>query len=105
MASFKNCWTRRREYRFNCLGLLHYSDSRMLMGLREAVEYICKDDGHTFLTGAYGKALRKGQPPRVRAETRPGAPRKADLSVARTVLLTKADPVPLHLRLPKRQVW
>ena len=105
LASFKNCWTRRREYPYNCLGLVHYADSRMLMGLREAVEYMCKDDGHTFLTGAYGKALRKGQAPRVAAESRRGAPRKGDLTVARTVLLTEADPVPEHLRIPKGHVW
>lgn len=94
LASFKNCWVRRREYRFNALGVVHYTDSRMIMGLREALEYMCKDEGHTYLSKGYGKGLRKGQSPRRSPGARRGAPRKHDLSVAEVVLLTKADPVP-----------
>jgi hypothetical protein len=91
LASFENCYERRHEYRFNCLGLLHYSDDRMLMGLREAVEYMCKEGPHVLLRKGKEKNLRKGQPPLAPREgKRRGAPRRQSdpLWKARLILLT-----------------
>ena len=101
-ASYKNCWLRRREYPFNCLGVVHYTDSSMLMGLRLVLEYLAKDEPYIYLRDGYGKALRKGQSPYIPGLARRGAPRKRgnDLSVAEQVLLTEADPVPTKLRPP-----
>lgn len=42
-ASYFNCYTRKDEYRFNCLGLIHPTDADKLRGLRLAVEYLCKE--------------------------------------------------------------
>lgn len=103
LASFKNCWLRRDEYQFNALGVIHYTDTRMLMGLREAIEYMVKDEPHTYLREGYGKGLRKGQSPFLSGARRRGAPRKHgdDLSMAKLVLLTEADPVSEELRIPR----
>lgn len=92
-ASYKNCYERKNEYEFNCLGLLHYTDDRMLMGLREALEYICKDHAHILARKGKEKNLRKGQPPKLETHgKRRGAPRKYgnDLSLAERILFTKA---------------
>lgn len=101
LASSFNCWTRRREHEYNCIGLLHYTDSHMLMGLREAIEYLCKEDNQVLVEDGRGRNLRKSQNPRnAESESRRGAPRKLDreMSVARQVLLT-LDPPP---HAPKR---
>lgn len=42
-ASYFNCYTRKDEYRFNCLGLIHPTDADKLRGLRLAIEYLCKE--------------------------------------------------------------
>lgn len=42
-ASYFNCYTRQGQYRFNCLGLIHPTDTDKLRGLRLAVEYMCKE--------------------------------------------------------------
>ncbi len=42
-ASYFNCYTRKDQYRFNCLGLIHPTDADKLRGLRLAVEYLCKE--------------------------------------------------------------
>ena len=102
LASAFNCWTRRNEHEFNCMGLLHYTDSRMLMGFREAVEYLCKEGNPVLVGDGRGRNLRKSlSPAHTEGEVRRGAPRKADqdLCTARQVLLT-FDPPP---RSPKRQ--
>ena len=77
-------------------GVLHYTDSRMLMGLRDALEYMCKEGTHSLVKEGMGHNLRKSQSPkRSEGELRRGAPRKQDpeLSAARQVLLTP-DPLP-----------
>lgn len=43
-GSFFNCYTRRHDYRFNGLGLVHMSDQRKLIGVRVALRYITKPD-------------------------------------------------------------
>lgn len=96
LASHFNCWNRRHEYEYNCIGVLHYADSRMLMGLRDALEYMCKEGPHILVKKGKGHNLRKSQSPkRIDGELRRGAPRKQDpnLSAARQVLLT-SDPLP-----------
>ena len=96
LGSYFNCWNRRTEYKFNCIGVLHYTDSRMLMGLRDALEYMCKDGSHSLVKEGMGHNLRKSQSPkRTDGERRRGAHRKRDpgLSAARQVLLTP-DPLP-----------
>lgn len=42
-ASYFNCYTRTDQYRFNCLGLIHPTDTDKLRGLRLAIEYLCKE--------------------------------------------------------------
>ena len=96
LASHFNCWKRRNEYEYSCVGVLHYTDSRMLMGLRLALEYMCKEGPHLLVKEGKGHNLRKSQSPkRLDGERRRGAPRKRDpdLSAARQVLLTP-DPLP-----------
>ena len=96
LANYFNCWNRRDEYEFNCIGVLHYTDSRMLMGLRDALEYLCKEGPHVLVREGKGHNLRKSQSPkRIDSERRRGAPRRQDpeLSTARQVLLTP-DPLP-----------
>lgn len=91
LASFFNCWKRRNEYRYNCIGVLHYTDSRMLMGLRGALEYMCKEGPHVLVKDGKGRNLRKSQSQkRADGRRRRGAPRTRDLdlSAARQVLLT-----------------
>lgn len=94
LASYFNCWNRRNEYKYSCIGVLHYTDSRSLMGLREALEYLCKEGPHVLVKGN-GHNLRKSQSrKRIDGERRRGAPRRLDpdLSAARQVLLTP-DPL------------
>ncbi|MGH8075228.1 MAG: hypothetical protein ACREO4_14355 [Lysobacter sp.] len=93
LSSYKNCYERKNEYEFNCLGLLHYTDDRMLMGLREALEYICKERAHVLARKGKERNLRKGQPPRLPDDgRRRGAPRKYgnDVLLAERILLTKS---------------
>ncbi len=100
LGSHFNCWKRRHEYKFNCVGVLHYTDSRMLMGLRDALEYLCKEGPHILVKKGNGHNLRKSQSPKhLDGKTRRGAPRKRDLelSAARQVLLT-LDPPPIAER-------
>lgn len=91
LASHYNCWLRRDEHEFNCMGLLHYKDSHMLMGLRLAIEYLCKEGTHILVAKELGRNLRKSLSPRRSEETvRPGARKKRDrdLGAAKQVLLT-----------------
>lgn len=91
LASAFNCWPRRHELEYNCMGLLHYSDSRMLMGLRLALEYLCKEGAHILVSEHMGRNLRKSIRPKARVDaSRRGAPRKHgnDVHVAQQVLLT-----------------
>lgn len=90
LASYKNCYERKNDYAFNCLGLLHYTDDRMLMGLREALEYMCKEGAHTLVKSDNTRNLRKGLAPKVKGRRR-GAPRKRgnDLSLAELILFTE----------------
>jgi len=91
LASYFNCWPRRHELEYNCMGLMHYSDSRMLMGLRLALEYLCKEGTHILVSEHMGRNLRKSIRPKTRADaSRRGAPRKHgnDVHVAQQVLLT-----------------
>lgn len=91
LAAHFNCWTRRRELEYPCMGVLHYMDSRMLMGLRLAMEYMCKEGNHLLVGDGMGRNLRKSIRPRLRDDApRRGAPRKHgnDLHVVEQVLLT-----------------
>lgn len=91
LASAYNCWHRRHEYEFNCIGLLHYADTRMLMGLREAIEYLCKARAYVLVLPQLGRNLRKSVSHRgIEGARRCGAPRKYDpcLSAAKQILFT-----------------
>ena len=105
LASYTNCWLRQGEYHFNGLGVVAYHDSKKLMGLREAIEYVTKDVPYGQPPLVYGRKLRKGLVPQVDRVRGRGAPRKYgyDLDVAKRVLLTEATPVPLELRIPRRR--
>lgn len=77
LSSYKNCWERRGEYKHNCLGRLHYTDEDMLLGLRAALEYICKEGSHILVGKGMGRNLRKGHAPNPpESGKRRGAPRK-----------------------------
>ena len=96
LASGFNCYLRKDEYLYNAIGHVHYSDERMLRGVREAIEYLTKTDGHFLLPEGLGKSLRKGQAPAPRScGRRRGAPRKLgnDVSLAERVLLGAEDGV------------
>ena len=91
LADYFNCWNRRLEYEYNCVGVLHYTDSHMLMGLRDALEYLCKEGAHILVKKGNGHNLRKSQSPKSQdGMTRRGVPRRRDpeLSAAHQVLLT-----------------
>lgn len=49
-GQYFNCYTRRDLYDLNALGLVHASDRKKLMGIREAVRYITKPT-HQLKTG------------------------------------------------------
>ena len=102
LATYKNCWVRQSEYRFNGLGKVSYVDSRKLMGLREGIEYIVKHLRYGLPPLGYGRKLRKGEVPRVELVPSRGAPRMYGygLEIAKQVLLTPATPVPPELRVP-----
>jgi hypothetical protein len=91
-ASGFNCYLRKDEYCFNAIGHVHYMDEAMLRGVRDAIKYITKTDGHFLLPKSFGKNLRKGQPPKQQeGSRRRGAPRKFanDVSLAERILLGK----------------
>ena len=63
----------------------------MLMGLRDALEYLCKEGAVILVKKGKGHNLRKSQSPkRLEGKTRRGVPRRRDpeLNAARQVLLT-----------------
>ena len=89
-ASGFNCYHRKDEYRYNAIGLVHYTDESMLRGVLEAIKYLTKTDGDFLLPEAFGKNMRKGQSPmRPEGDIRRGAPRKFgnDTSLAESILL------------------
>lgn len=89
-ASGFNCYLRKDEYSFNCIGHVHYTDEAMLRGLLEALKYMTKTDVEFLLPKTLGKSLRKGQAPSLPPDGRKrGAPRKhgPDMSLAEDILL------------------
>ena len=92
LASGFNCYLRKDEYRYNGIGLVHYTDESMLLGVRGAIDYLTKTDGHFLVPKEFGKNMRKGQSPRQDEDgKRRGAPRKFsnDVSLAESILLGK----------------
>lgn len=90
LASGFNCYKRKDEYEYNGLGLVHYTDLSMLMGIRRAIEYMTKTDGLFMVPERFARNLQKGLAPRPsESGKRRGAPRKHgyDVSLARKVLL------------------
>lgn len=90
LASGFNCYLRKDEYRYNAIGHVHYADENALRGVRDAIEYLTKTDGHFILAKSFGKNMRKGLSPRQQQEgKRRGAPRKFanDVSLAERILL------------------
>jgi hypothetical protein len=94
LASGFNCYLRKDEYRYNAIGLVHYTDEGMLLGVRDAIDYLTKTDCHFLLPKTFGKNMRKGQPPRRHEDgKRRGAPRKFpnDVSLAERILLGRQE--------------
>lgn len=104
MSSYFNCYTRKDQYKFNCLGVMHQADNDMMMGLRCAIEYLCKETSQLkpnpdmWLAGHDGDAkggckgirnLRKGKMPK--GHSGRGAPRTRglDFSAINKVLLAQ----------------
>ena len=85
-GSYFNCWARRHEYALNGLGLVHVSDRKMLMGLREALRYMTKTSCH--MTTGYRRNLWKGIMRRSWKAVKRGAPRKPehDMSLVNEIL-------------------
>lgn len=103
-ASYANCFLRKDEYEYCCIGLLHYADENMLKGLRNALKYLCKEGAHVLVGKGMGRNLRKGQSPQFPADAkRPGAPRKYgnDVAVAERILLAKERVAPSLHRPPR----
>ncbi|MGN2250317.1 hypothetical protein ACFWZ1_09605 [Frateuria sp. GZRe14] len=89
-ASGFNCYLRKDEYPFNCIGHVHYLDGNALRGVLEALKYVTKTDMEFLLPKSLGKSLRKGQVPPVPLDgKRRGAPRKNgdDVALAEGILL------------------
>lgn len=86
-GTYFNCWTRRRDYPYNCLGLVRLNDWRMLRGLYEAIKYMTKNDCHVE-TG-YDRNLWRGITCASSKVPKRGAPRRAnhDLSVVTEILM------------------
>ena len=96
LASGFNCYNRKDEYLFNGLGHVHYADENALRGVRDALLYLSKTDGHFLLPDGFGKSLRKGQEKPLAARVlRRGAPRKhsSHLEVARRILMNQPQPM------------
>ncbi|WP_281849333.1 inovirus-type Gp2 protein [Dyella sp. GSA-30] len=85
-GSYFNCWARRHEYPLNCLGVVHVSDRRMLMGLREAIRYLTK--GHCQVQTGFHRNLFRGNDSRPVGVAKRGAPRKPehDMSLVNAIL-------------------
>lgn len=94
-ASYFNCYTRSDQYRFNCLGLIHPTNTDKLRGLRLAIEYLCKEtsqlkpsppkalEGDADAVKSNGKGirnLRKGIMPK--GHSGRGAPRSSGLDTS-----------------------
>jgi hypothetical protein len=89
-ASGFNCYRRKDEYLFNGLGHVHYADDHALKGVRDALRYLTKTDGHFFLPCEFGKSLRRGIIKSHMVDgRRRGAPRRhtEHLQLARDILL------------------
>lgn len=86
-SSYFNCYTRRYEYKYNALGLVHLSDWRMLMGIREAIRYIVKGDG--FVMTGHKRNLMHGNMKDSGSQPKRGAPRRNgnDMSLVNRILV------------------
>jgi hypothetical protein len=85
-GTYFNCWARKNEYRFNCLGSVHISDRKMLIGVREAIRYMTKGAFH--VTTGYPRNLWRGIMRQSWGAVKRGAPRKAehDISLVSQIL-------------------
>jgi hypothetical protein len=85
-GSYFNCYIRRKDFKFNGLGLVHISNRAKLMGIREAIKYITKSDCH--VTTGYPRNLWKGVMRWSWAVIKRGAPRKLehDMSLVNEIL-------------------
>jgi len=75
-GTYFNCYVRKDWFKFNGLGLVHISDVRKLIGVREALRYMTKPD-FQIATG-FTRNFRKGLPYRPEGAAKRGAPRKAE---------------------------
>lgn len=92
-GSYFNCWARRDRYRFNCLGTVHISDQKMLLGIREAIKYMTKSD--CVVTTGYSRNLWKGLVRRSPPGVKRGAPRKGrhDMSLVDEILRSRCGSI------------
>jgi len=74
-SSYFNCYVRRHHYKYNALGSVHLSDWRMLMGIKEAIKYLVKGDGHV-MTGHKRNLMRGNMKKQSGSKSKRGAPRK-----------------------------
>lgn len=74
-GTFFNCYARRNEYEFNGLGLVHLSDWRKLIGLRQAILYMTKAEYLIKPKGRGEKNFRRGLVKSVGVKL--GAPRQS----------------------------
>jgi hypothetical protein len=72
-GTFFNCYARRDEYEYNGLGLVHVSDWKMLIGIREALRYMTKPEHLVKVKNLTQKCFRRGLIKR--ADVKLGAPR------------------------------
>lgn len=78
-GGYFNCYVRKEEYEFNGLGLVHLSDQRGLIGIREAIRYMTKGD-YQLKTG-HDRNLWRGIMPL--PSVKRGAPRSIDHDMSR----------------------
>ncbi len=75
-GAYFNCYTRRNDYAFNGLGLVHISDSHKLIGVRQALQYMTKVDYLVKLKDRSERNFRRSLIKQVKVKM--GAPRHPD---------------------------
>lgn len=73
-GSFFNCYAKKDRYRFNGLGLVHFSDTEKLIGIRIALHYMSKQDSVLMVDNDMGKNFWRSW--KVKGDGNRGAPRK-----------------------------
>jgi hypothetical protein len=78
-GSYYNCWADRAKYDYDGLGVLELDDWEKMVGLRQALHYVTKQDGVLKLTGDKVQNFRRSE--RKKGGSNRGRPRQHDDSL------------------------